>query len=51
VLDTTTKVREVKTYAVRDRNPQGWAVLIEHPVRDQFQLADATKPAQPTRHA
>jgi septal ring factor EnvC (AmiA/AmiB activator) len=34
---------------VKDRNPQDRAVLIEHPVRDQFQLAGATKLAQTAR--
>jgi hypothetical protein len=45
------KLRETKTYTVRDRNPQGRTVLIEHPVRDQFQLADTAKPAQAARDA
>jgi hypothetical protein len=31
-LHTTTKLRETKTYAVRDRNPQGRAVLSGPPV-------------------
>jgi hypothetical protein len=48
---TTTKLREAKTYTVRERNPQGRVVLIEHPVRDQFQLAGATQPAQTARDA
>jgi hypothetical protein len=47
----TTKLRETKTYTVRDRNPQGRPVLIEHPVRDQFQLVGATKLAQTARDA
>jgi hypothetical protein len=51
VLYTTTKLRETKTYTVRDRNPQDRAVLIEHPERDQFQLAGTTKPAQTARDA
>jgi hypothetical protein len=50
-LYTTTKLRETETYTVRDRNPQGRTVLIEHPVRDQFQLAGATKLAQTARDA
>jgi hypothetical protein len=48
-LHTTTKLREKKTYTVRDRNPQGRAVLIEFPVRDQFQPAGTTKLAQTAR--
>jgi hypothetical protein len=50
-LYTTTKLRETKTYTVKDRNPQGRAVLIEHPVRDQFQRAGTTKPAETARDA
>jgi hypothetical protein len=33
VLSTTTKLRETKTHTVKNRNPQGRAVLIEHPGR------------------
>jgi hypothetical protein len=50
-LHTTTKLRETKTYAVRDRNPQGRAVLIGHPVKDQSQLVGATKLVQTARDA
>jgi hypothetical protein len=46
---TTTKLRETNTYTVRDRNPQGRAILIGRPMRDQFQLAGAAKPAQAAR--
>ena len=45
-LYTTTKLRETKTYTVKNRNPQGRAVLIEHPVRSEFKLAGAAKPAE-----
>jgi hypothetical protein len=51
VLHTTTKLRETKTHPVRDRNPQGWAVLIGHPVKDQFQLVDTTMLVQTARNA
>jgi hypothetical protein len=51
VLYTTTKLRETKTYAVRDRNPQGRAVPIGHPVKDQFQLAVTTMLVQAARDA
>jgi hypothetical protein len=50
-LHTTTKLREKKTYPVRDRNPQGRTVLIGHPVKDQFQLVDTTMLAQTARNA
>ena len=36
---------------MKNRNPQDRTVLIEHPVRDQFQLAGAAKPAQTARYA
>jgi hypothetical protein len=48
---TTTKLRETKTYAARDRDHQSRAVLIEHSVRDQFRLVDTTKLAQTARDA
>jgi hypothetical protein len=48
---TTTKLGETKTYAVRDRNPQGRAVLSGHPVKDQFQLVGTTKLVQAARDA
>jgi hypothetical protein len=51
VLHTTIKLRETKTYTVRDRNPQGRAVLIGHPVQDQFQLVGTTKLVQTARDA
>src|SRR5262249_28076987 len=51
VLSTTTKLRETKTYAVNDRNPQGRAVLIGHPVKDQFQLVGTTMLVQTARDA
>jgi hypothetical protein len=50
-LYTTTKVREKKTYTVKNRNPQDRLVLIEHPVRDQFKLVDTAKPAETARDA
>ena len=51
VLYTTTKLRETKTYAVKSRNPQGRAVLIGHPVKDQSQLVDNTMLVQAGRDA
>jgi hypothetical protein len=51
VLSTTIKLRETKTYTVKNRNPQGRAVLIEHPVRDQFQRVDTTMLVQTARDA
>ena len=51
VLYTTTKLSETKTYAVKNRNPQDRTVLIEHPVRNQFQLAGTATPAATARNA
>jgi hypothetical protein len=51
VLYITTKLRETKTYAVKNCNPQGCTVLIGHPVRDQFQLAGITMLAQTAGNA
>jgi hypothetical protein len=51
VLYSTTKLRETKTYTVKNRNPQDRILLIEHPVRDQFQLVGTTKLAQTARDA
>jgi hypothetical protein len=45
-LYTTTKVRETKTYTVKNRNPQDRIVLIEHPVRPDSKLVDTAKPAE-----
>jgi len=51
VLYTTIRLRETKTYTVKNRNPQGRAVLIGHPVKDQFQLVDTTMLVQTARDA
>jgi hypothetical protein len=46
ILWTTTKVRETKTYAIKNRNEQDRLVLVEHPVRNDFHLTDTAKPAE-----
>jgi hypothetical protein len=46
ILHTTTKVRETKTYAIKNRSDQERLVLVEHPVRNEFQLSDTAKPAE-----
>ena len=47
ILYSTTKVRETKTYTVKNRNDAERLVLIEHPVRNDFHLTDdTTKPAE-----
>jgi hypothetical protein len=47
ILETTTKLRETKTYTIVNRNDSERLALIEHPVRNDFHLtADTTKPAE-----
>src|SRR5205823_7773681 len=40
ILYQTTKVREAKAYAIKNRNEQARTVLIEHPVRHDFKLVE-----------
>jgi hypothetical protein len=46
ILYTTTKLRETKTYTVKNRNDAERVVLIEHPIRNEFKLVDTDKPAE-----
>jgi hypothetical protein len=46
VLHTTTKIRESKTYTLKNRNDTERLVLVEHPVRNDFKLVDTEKPAE-----
>ncbi len=46
VLFTTTKIRESKTYTIKNRNEVERVVLVEHPVRNDFKLIDTTKPIE-----
>jgi hypothetical protein len=46
VIETTNKLRETKTYQVKNRNEHERLVLIEHPVRHDFRLTDTAKPAE-----
>jgi hypothetical protein len=46
ILYTTTKLRETKTYTIVNRNDAERVVLVEHPVRNEFHLADTDKPAE-----
>jgi hypothetical protein len=45
-LYTTTKIRESKTYTLKNRNDAERVVLVEHPVRNEFKLVDTDKPAE-----
>ena len=40
VIETTTKLRETKTYTIKNRNETERVVLVEHPVRNEFKLVD-----------
>jgi hypothetical protein len=46
LMYTTTKVRESKTYTVRNRNDQERVVLLEHPVRNNFKLVETPRPTE-----
>jgi hypothetical protein len=46
LLHTQTKLRETKTYAIKNRNDQDRLVLVEHPVRNDFKLVDGARPAE-----
>ncbi len=47
ILQSTTKIRETKTYTIVNRNDAERLVLVEHPVRNDFHLTDDTsKPAE-----
>ena len=46
ILYTSTKVRETKSYTIVNRNDAERLVLIEHPVRNQFELKDTDKPSE-----
>jgi hypothetical protein len=47
VLHTTTKLKETKTYTIKNRNEQERVVLVEHPVRNEFKLIeDKVKPVE-----
>jgi hypothetical protein len=46
ILHTRTRVRDTKTYTIKNRNDQERLVLVEHPVRNDFHLADKLKPAE-----
>jgi hypothetical protein len=49
ILYSTTKVRESKTYNVKNRSEHDRTVLIEHPFRPDFQLVSKEQPAERAR--
>jgi hypothetical protein len=46
ILQTTTKVREIKTYNLKNRSDQDRVVLIEHPNRADFKLVGKVEPKE-----
>ncbi len=46
IIYTTTKIRESKTYTIKNRNDVERTVLVEHPVRNDFTLIDTDKPVE-----
>src|SRR5208282_188379 len=46
ILETATKIRESKSYTIKNRNDVERVVLVEHPVRNEFKLIETDKPAE-----
>jgi hypothetical protein len=46
IIHTTTKLRQGRTYTVKNRNEQERTVLVEHPVTHPFKLVDTAKPSE-----
>jgi hypothetical protein len=46
IIQTTTKLRETKTYTIVNRNDAERLVLVEHPVRNDFKLVDTDRPSE-----
>jgi len=46
VIFTSTKIRESKSYTIKNRNDAERLVLVEHPVRNDFKLVDTEKPIE-----
>ena len=49
ILTATHKMRESKTYAIKNRSGQDRTLLIEHPFRADYKLVDTDKPAEQAR--
>jgi len=46
VIFSSTRIRESKSYTIKNRNDAERLVLVEHPVRNEFKLVDTEKPAE-----
>ena len=49
ILIATNKIRESKTYKVKNRSEQERTLLVEHPFRPEFKLVSPEKPAEQAR--
>jgi hypothetical protein len=49
ILFSTNKIREQKTYTIKNRSEQDRTVLIEHPFRADFKLVSPEKPTERAR--
>jgi hypothetical protein len=49
ILQTITRLREVKTYNIKNRAESDRLVLLEHPVRHDFKLVSKDQPKERTR--
>ncbi|MFO0867283.1 MAG: hypothetical protein U0744_22035, partial [Gemmataceae bacterium] len=48
-LSASYRVRQTKTYTIRNRSPQDRTLIIEHPIRSGWTLLDTQKPADKSR--
>jgi hypothetical protein len=46
IVYTSTKIRDSKSYTIKNRNDVERLVLVEHPVRNEFTLIETDKPAE-----
>ena len=46
IIETTTKIRDSKSYTIKNRNDVERVVFVEHPVRNEFKLIETDKPAE-----
>jgi hypothetical protein len=51
IVQITTKVRELKTYNIKNRSEQDRVVLVEHPFRPDFKLVGKAEPKERARDA
>jgi outer membrane murein-binding lipoprotein Lpp len=49
VMQVTHKLRDTKTYTIRNRSPQDRRMIVEHPIRSDWKLIAPDKPAEYSR--